>query len=153
VLATLDAEMMEKIAGEIKDLAMLAEVGKQVADFNTEQIYKKSFGSVGQAYDLMRITLNKRYGLSFQDHSGDAKRTKPAAKSKQKSDDDAKSEDDEGVDEEKEKQAANKLKVAKQLVKSKPAAAKDLLEKITSDFPGTKAAAEAEDLLDDLDSK
>ena len=51
-----------------------------------------------------------------------------------------------------EKQATARLKQAKQLLKSKPAAAKDRLEKIVAEFPGTSAADQASDLLKELDS-
>ena len=155
-LATADAMVMESIAEDLRGWAFSAELGRSVTLFDPEQLTKKSYGgrggSIAQAYDLMRINFNLKYGLTFPNIAGDA----PQSKLEESS------EDEEGEDDDKSKKAkpddkpddpqkaaARGLALAKQMLKNPITrdAGLEKLEKIIADYPGTPAAEEAKKLL------
>jgi S1-C subfamily serine protease len=146
-LATADALQLEQTAAELRQLSIEAEIGRFVHIVDMDQIHKKTYGrfdfvNIGAAYEKMRLALSSRYQVQFPNISGDA-----AAPKKVKS-----SDDDSG--EEAEKQASGKLKLAKQLIEAgKRDAARERLEKILEDYPGTAAAEEAEAALAELDAE
>lgn len=148
LLATADALQLEQTANDLRKLSIEAEIGNYVHIYDMDQIYKKSYGrfdfvAIGLAYDQMRLLLSQRYQTQFPNIAADAAAPKKAKPSKDEAD---------GDDDDREKQAAGKLKQAKQLLDAgKRDAARDWLEKIMEDFPGTKAAEQAEAMLDKLD--
>lgn len=153
-LVTADAMIMEGVAEELRSLALSAEVRGSVRVFDTEQIAKKSYSSggrsIGQAFDVMRINFNLKYGLNFPSIAGDASPSKAAIddddededKSKSKAKADDKSDDPEKV-------SARNLTLAKQMLKNPITRDKGIekLEKIIAEFPNTAAAEEAKKLL------
>lgn len=147
-LATADAQAMQDLAAAIKVLSEAAEKGQVSESFDSDVIYKKTYGDVNKEYDILRITLTQKYGESFPNLEGDAPKPK-VAKTDSGSDKAAKSE---GTDDEREKQAARKLAIAKQLKDAKKtSAARDRLKKVIAEYAGTAAAAEAQKLLDELE--
>jgi hypothetical protein len=163
-LVTVDAIALEKIGSAARDMSADAKLFRadKVALYDAESLSKKAFGKfedleIGAAYDVLRIRLTNRYGLTFA-NLFDASR----GKSTGKSDDDEMGDDADsdktdaiaGADPQREKQAEGKLKLAKQLKQAgKNDSARQRLQQIVKDFAGTDAAAEAQTLLDELDSK
>jgi S1-C subfamily serine protease len=160
-LATADAIVMESIAEDLNNMALRAELGQGVALFDTDQITKKSYGSRGgsiaQAYDLMRVNFNLKYGLTFPNIAGDSPKPKVEGSAGDEKDEDEEVEDDKEKKQEKpsdkpddpEKAAARGLALAKQMLKNPITRDKGVerLEKIIADYPGTAAAQEAKKLL------
>jgi S1-C subfamily serine protease len=155
-LVTVDAMNLEKIGEAARDMATDIKLfrAEKVYLYDAENLAKKAFGSfedleLGQAYDVLRIRLTNRYSLTFASIF-DASRNKSAAKADDEDDDPAE-EATADADPQREKQAAGKLKLARQLKEAgKREAAKDRLRQIVDEFAGTKAAAEAQELLDEL---
>lgn len=159
VLVAADAMIMESIADDLRTLSLAAEAGR-AAVFDTERIMKKSYGangqSISQTYDILRLKFNLQYGTTFPSISGDAPRSKATAKTPERSDD-----DDDAADapaakpEDPEKLASRSLALAKQMLKNPITrdAGREKLEKIIADFPDTKAAAEAKELLRGMGKK
>lgn len=160
-LVTVDAMTLEKIGEATREMALDAKMlrTQKLALYDPETLGKKAFGKfeeleLGQAYDVMRIKLTNRYGLTFA-NLFDAARSKSSDKSDDE-DDMADDKDDNpetvaGADPQREKQAAGKLKFAKQLKDAKKVdAAKERLRQVVKDYEGTEAAAEAQKLLDEL---
>jgi len=156
-LVTVDALVLEKIGQEARELSADAKnfTLEKVVLVNSEKLGKKAYGEyekleIGQAYDVMRIRLTNRYGETFAS-TFDAS-SRPASKSADEddaSDTDGKTAD--AGDGKREKDAAGKLKIAKNLKDAgKRDAVKTRLEQIVNDFAGTKAAEEAQKLLDEL---
>jgi hypothetical protein len=152
---------MESIAEDLNNMALRAELGQGVALFDTDQITKKSYGSRGgsiaQAYDLMRVNFNLKYGLTFPNIAGDSPKPKVEGSAGDEKDEDEEVEDDKEKKQEKpsdkpddpEKAAARGLALAKQMLKNPITRDKGVerLEKIIADYPGTAAAQEAKKLL------
>lgn len=153
-------DVVRRMSADVKQLNL-----KDVAIFDFETLSKKQYGEhekmdLGTAYDAMRIVLTSRYGLTFNSIF-DARKTNSSA-----SDDDgeqhdgdeahaAGSSDDSSslasggdVDPKREKDAAKKLVLAKQLKQAgKAAVARERFARIVKDYAGTQAAKEAEALL------
>lgn len=158
-LATADAMVMESIAEDLNNLALNAELGRSVRIFDTDQISKKTYGSRGgsiaQAYDVMRVNFNLKYGLTFPNISGDARpKTEGSASEEQEEeesdgDDDSKKPKAADKPNDPEKASAQSLALAKQMLKNPITREKGVerLEKIIVDYPGTAAAEEAKKLL------
>jgi S1-C subfamily serine protease len=154
-LVTLDALYLEKIGAGAREMS--ADIKRlrldNVAIYDYDKLSKKAYGEfqnleLGQAYDVLRIRLTSRYGLTFASIFDGSLKAKPA--------DDAAHDDStsneggaaDASDSLREKQAAGKLKLAKQLQQAgKHAGAKERLQQIVDDYPGTKAADEAQALL------
>lgn len=156
-LVTVDALVLEKIGEEARDMSVSAKnlTLERVVLYDSEKLGKKAYGEfekleIGQAYDVLRIRLTNRYGETFAsifDTSGRAKGSAKAAE-----------EDAAGTEEgtagadtaKREKEAGGKLRTAKSLQDAgKTDAAKTRLQQIVDDYAGTKAAEEAQKLLDD----
>ncbi len=158
-LVTVDALTMEKIGENLRDLAVDIKLMKKVvAPLDTEILAKKAYGKfndieLGPAYDVMRINLTNRYGLTFSSLLSDGPRAKSAKadEAASSSGEPATAETGESAaDAEREKKARSKLKLAKQLLESgKTESVKQRLQKIIEEFGGTKAANEAERLLNE----
>lgn len=158
-LVTVDALVLEKIGQEARELSADAKnfTLEKVVLVNSEKLGKKAYGEyekleIGQAYDVMRIRLTNRYGETFAsifDASARPKSGSQAADEDDASDGDGKTAD--AGDAKREKNATGRLKIAKNLKDAgKRDAAKERLQKIVEEFPGTKAAEEAQQLLDEL---
>ncbi|HUY87434.1 MAG TPA: trypsin-like peptidase domain-containing protein [Pirellulales bacterium] len=155
-LVTADAMIMEGIAEDLRSMALSAEVRGSVRVFDTEQIAKKSYGgggkTIGQAFDVMRINFNLKYGLNFPSIAGDASPSKaPVDESDDEADDDkskSKAKADDKSDDP-DKASARSLALAKQMLKNPITRDKGVekLEKIVADYPDTPAAEEAKKLL------
>lgn len=172
VLVTNDAiflehlgDLVRRMSADVKQLNL-----KEVAIFDFETLSKKQYGKsdgmdLGTAYDAMRINLTSRYGLTFNSIFDARKATSSAS-----GDDDDAHDDvahDDGVkhtagssgdassvaaggevDPKREKDAAKKLALAKQLKQAgKAAVARERFARIVKDYAGTEAAKEAEALL------
>ncbi|HJT36103.1 MAG TPA: trypsin-like peptidase domain-containing protein [Pirellulales bacterium] len=153
-LVTVDALTLEKIGENLRDLAVDVKLLKKVvAPLDTEILAKKAYGKyddleLGAAYDVLRIKLTNRYGLTFASLLTDGPRTKPSKANEAVASADESQPADGGpspADAEREKKASAKLQLAKQLGKTD--AAKTRLQKIVDEFAGTKAADEAAKLL------
>lgn len=150
-LATADALVMQRIADSLTTLALKADARQSVSLFDTDQIAKRSYagGTIAEAYDVLRVNFNLKYGLTFPDIAGDSRPKSEGSASNEKGDE----ADDEGSKKEKrddpEKAANQSLALAKQWLKSPITRDKGVerLEKIIADYPGTAAAAEAKKLL------
>ena len=160
-LVTVDALVLEKLGQEVKDMSSDAKNlrSERLIIFDSEKLGKKAYGEyekleIGQAYDVLRIRLTQRYGETFAsifDASSPSKSDKP--------DDDqdiaVAADDDKPADADdakREKDAAGKLKSAKLLKDAgKRDAAKKSLEQVVEKYAGTKAAEEAQKLLDELE--
>jgi hypothetical protein len=163
-LVTVDALTLEKIGEATREMALDAKMLRieKLALYDPETLGKKAFGKfenleLGTAYDVLRIKLTNRHGLTFANLFVAARN-----KSSDKSDDrdnmtdetDNKPEAVAGADPQREKEAAGKLKFAKQLIDvGKVDSAKERLRQIVIDFDGTEAAAEAQKLLDELSNE
>lgn len=142
LVATNDALQLENIASTLRKLSIDAEIGTHVRIYDMDEIYKQT-----ALYDVIRLTLSARYQVQFPNIAGDA--GQPKAKSK--STDGASTADSEA---DREKDAAGKLKLAKNLLTAgKRDAARERLEQILEEYPGTKAAEEAERALEKLDDE
>ena len=157
-LVTVDAILLEKIGAEARDLSADAKGLRleKVVLYDSEKLAKKAYGEfekleLGQAYDVLRIRMTNRYGLTFASIFDAGSRSKSASKP---DDEDVAADDSQdtgGDDAQREKQAAGKLKIAKSLKDAgKRDAAKDRLQQVVDEFAGTKAADEAQKLLDEL---
>lgn len=155
-LVTVDAITLDKIGEAARDMSVDAKRfnAEKVGLYDAEVLSKKAFGKfddleLGQAYDVMRIRLTNRYGMTFASIF-DASRGGSSAKADDGDDDkDAAGDGDNSA---REKLAAGKLKTAKQLKQAgKRDAAKDRLQQIVDDYAGTKAAKEAQTLLDEIE--
>lgn len=156
-LVTVDALTLEKIGENLRDLAVDVKLLKKVvAPLDTEILAKKAYGKyddleLGPAYDVLRIKLTNRYGLTFASLLTDGPRTKPSKANEAVASADESPPADGApspADVEREKKASAKLQLAKQLQTSgKTDAAKARLQKIIDEFTGTKAAEEAAELL------
>lgn len=154
-LVTVDAMSLEKIGEAARDMSVDAKRFKaeKVALYDGEVLSKKAFGKfddleLGQAYDVMRIRLTNRYGLTFASIF-DASRG--SSKADDEDDDGKVAAAGEGDNSAREKAAAGKLKTAKQLKQAgKQDAAKERLQQIVDDYADTKAADEAKALLDEI---
>ncbi|HWB09628.1 MAG TPA: trypsin-like peptidase domain-containing protein [Pirellulales bacterium] len=148
LLVTADAFQLEQTADDLRKLSIEAEIGRYVHIFDMDQIHKKSYGrfdfvNIGAAYERMRLLLSARYQVQFPNIAGDAGAPKKA-----------KSSDESEPDDDREKQASGKLKLAKQLLEAgKRDAARERLEKILDEYPGTAAAEAAEAALAELDGE
>ncbi|HVW38058.1 MAG TPA: hypothetical protein VHB99_12160, partial [Pirellulales bacterium] len=153
-----DALVMEGFAEDLNNWALNAEAGgRSVRIFDTDQITKKTYGSRGgsiaQAYDVMRVNFNLKYGLTFPNISGDARpKTEGSASEEEEEsdgDDDAKKPKAAEKPNDPEKASAQSLALAKQMLKNPITREKGVerLEKIIADYPGTAAAEEAKKLL------
>lgn len=159
-LVTVDALTLEKIGENLRDLAVDVKLLKKVvAPLDTEILAKKAYGKyddleLGAAYDVLRIKLTNRYGMTFASLLADGPRTKPSKANEAVASADESPPADGGpspADAEREKKASAKLQLAKQLQTSgKTDAAKARLQKIIDEFAGTKAAEEAAKLLKEL---
>ncbi len=163
LLVTADAMMMESIAEDLRALALSAEAGRAKI-FDTDMIMRKSYGgktTIGQTYDILRLKYNVQYGVTFPNIAGDAPRSKVTAKTPTSTTPSASDDDDDAgaaapaTPEDREKAAARGLALAKQMLKNPITrdAGRERLEKIIADFPGTKAAAEAKELLAGMGAK
>ncbi|HEV3344489.1 MAG TPA: trypsin-like peptidase domain-containing protein, partial [Pirellulales bacterium] len=147
LLATADALQLEQTANDLRTLSIEAEIGQYVHIFDMDQIHKKSYGrfdfvSIGSAYEKMRLALSARYQEQFPNIAGDAGAPKKAKSSA----------DDSDQDDDREKRASERLKLAKQLLEAgKREAARERLEKVLDEYAGTSAAEEAETALEELD--
>ncbi len=160
-LVAVDAIYLEKLAESFRSMAVDAKMMQDVTLFDTNKLGTKSYGEfekvdLSAAYDIMRIKLTNRYGLTFASILSDGARGKSAAKSDDKpaAEDEkpSEAEEDNAVDSAREKQAAGKLKLAKSLkTAGKLDAAKERLKQIVNDYSGTKAAAEAAELLKEFE--
>lgn len=158
-LATADAMVMESIAEDLNNLALNAELGRSVRIFDTDQITKKSYGSRGgsisQAYDVMRVNFNLKYGLTFPNIAGDARPKSEGSASEEKEEEESDGDEDSKKPKpadkpnDPEKASAQSLALAKQMLKNPITREKGVerLEKIIADYPGTAAANEAKKLL------
>ncbi|HVA46050.1 MAG TPA: trypsin-like peptidase domain-containing protein, partial [Pirellulales bacterium] len=111
LLATADALQLEQTANDLRKLSIEAEIGRLVHIVDMDQIYKKSYGrfdfvNIGAAYEKTRLILSARYQVQFPNIAADA----AAPKKAKTADDDA----DADGDANREKQAAGKLKLARQ---------------------------------------
>ncbi|HET6883618.1 MAG TPA: trypsin-like peptidase domain-containing protein [Pirellulales bacterium] len=160
-LVTVDALVLDKLGQEVKDMSADAKNlrAERLIIFDSEKLGKKAYGEyekleIGQAYDVLRIRLTKRYGETFASIF-DASSPSKSAKSDDDSPDAAVAADNKPADPDdakREKEAAGKLKSAKLLKDAgKREAAKKSLEQIVERFAGTKAAGEAQKLLDELE--
>lgn len=159
-LVAVDAIFLEKIAEEFRSMANDAKMMNKVTLLDTNKLASKSFGEfekvdLSAAYDIMRIKLTNRYGLTFASLLSESGRGKSSAKGDDKSAADERAgEGDESktADAAREKQAAGKLRLAKNLKSAgKLDVARQRLEQIVKDYPGTEAAKEAAELLEELD--
>ncbi|HVX64719.1 MAG TPA: trypsin-like peptidase domain-containing protein [Pirellulales bacterium] len=160
LLVTADAMIMESIADELRSCALAAEAGR-LTIFDTEKIMKKSYGgdgkTIAQAFDILRLKFNLQYSLTFPSIAGDSPRTKPSDNSSDSADDD----DDDSAHaaaskpEDPEQRASKSLALAKQMLKNPVSrdAGREKLKKIIEEYPDTKAAAEAKDLLREMPEK
>ncbi|HET6879489.1 MAG TPA: trypsin-like peptidase domain-containing protein [Pirellulales bacterium] len=140
--ATNDALHLENTASTLRKLSIDAEIGTFVIIYDMDEIYKQT-----AVYDLMRLTLSSRYQVQFPNIASDA----GVPKAKSKSADEKDADDPEA---QREKDAAGKLKLAKNLLAAgKRDAARERLEQLLEEFPGTKAAEEAERELAKLDDE
>ena len=156
-LVTVDALTLEKIGENLRDLAVdIKLMKKAIAPLDTEMLAKKAYGKfddleLGAAYDLLRIKLTNRYGLTFASLLMDGPRSKPSKPDDALAAAEESQSPGEGqapADAEREKKAASRLQLAKQLQSSgKTEAAKQRLQKVIDEYGGTRAAAEAERLL------
>lgn len=156
-LVTSDALSLEKIGENLRDLAIDIKLMKKViVPIDTEIVAKKAFGKfddmeLGAAYDVLRIKLTNRYGLTFSSLLTDGPRTKSPKSGDAVASADEPATPEDGAspaDAEREKRASSKLKLAKQLHgDGKTEVAKQRLQKIVDDFAGTQAAEEAQRLL------
>ncbi len=122
---------------------------------------KKSYGSDGQtiaqAYDILRLKFNLQYRLTFPSVAGDSTRTKPSDNRGDSADDD----DDDSAHaasskpEDPEQRASKSLALAKQMLKNPVSrdAGREKLKKIIEEYPDSKAAAEAKELLREMAEK
>lgn len=154
-LVAADAIYLEKIAEEFRSMAVDAKMLNKVVLLDTAKLATKSYGEFDElelsaAYDIMRIKLTNRYGLTFASIFSEVSRGKSNAKSDGEAagEEPAESGDAEAA---RERQAAGKLRLAKSLKDAgKLDVAKQRLEQVVQDYPGTKAANEAADLLAEL---
>lgn len=171
VLVTGDAIVLEHLGDEVRRMsADIKQLNlKRVAIFDFETLSKKQYGDfegadLGTAYDAMRIVLTSRYGLTFNsifdarkanasasDDAGDqhdGEQHNDDAHAAGSSDDSASVAAGGEVDPKREKDAAKKLALAKQLKQAgKAAVARERFARIVKDYAGTEAAKEAEALL------
>lgn len=160
-LVAVDAIYLEKLAESFRSMAVDAKMMQDVTLVDANKLGTKSYGEyekvdLSAAYDIMRIKLTNRYGLTFASILSDGARGKSDAKSDDKpaAEDEKPSDAEEGnaVDSAREKQAAGKLKLAKSLKSAgKLDAARQRLEQIVKDYPGTEAAKEAAELLKEFE--
>ena len=154
-LVTVDAISLEKIGEAARDMSLDAKRfnAEKVALYDADVLSKKAFGKfddleLGQAYDVMRIRLTSRYGLTFASIF-DASRGSSKSADEDGDDDDKATAG--GADSPREKAAAGKLKTARQLKQAgKRDAAKERLQQIVDEYADTKAAEEAKSLLDEI---
>jgi hypothetical protein len=171
VLVTSDAVVLEKLGEVVR--RMSADVKllnlKEVAIFDLDTLMKKAYGKfddmeLGVAYDVMRINLTNRYGLTFNSIFDAPKKANSAAST---GDDETGSTDDDApaagsgddassvaaathADPKREKDAASKLVLAKRLKEAgKADVARQRLARIVKEYAGTEAAKEAQALLDE----
>lgn len=154
-LATADALVMQRIADDLTTMALKADARQSVTLFDTDRIAKRSYGggTIAEAYDVMRVNFNLKYGLTFPDIAGDSrpKSAGSARNGKDETDDSEDSKKEKSADkpDDPEKAAAQSLALAKQWLKSPITRDKGVerLEKIIADYPDTAAAEEAKKLL------
>lgn len=155
-LVTVDALLLEKIGEAARDMSLSAKNldMDRVVLYDCEKLGKKAYGEfekleIGQAYDVLRIRLTGRYGETFASLLDAGGRPKKSAKAAEGNADDAGEESAAAGAAKREKEASGKLKIAKSLKSAgKNGAAKERLRQIIDDYQGTKAAEEAQKLLD-----
>lgn len=155
-LVTVDALLLEKIGEEARDMSLSAKNLNmdRVVLYDCEKLGKKAYGEfekleIGQAYDVLRIRLTNRYGETFASLLDAGGRPKKGGKAAEGNADDAGEESADAGAAKREKEASGKLKIAKSLKSAgKNDAANERLRQIIDDYPGTKAAEEAQKLLD-----
>lgn len=155
-LVTVDALLLEKIGEEARDMSLSAKNLNmdRVVLYDCEKLGKKAYGEfekleIGQAYDVLRIRLTGRYGETFASLLDAGGRPKKSGNAAEGNADDAGEESADAGAAKREKEASGKLKIAKSLKSAgKNNAAKERLRQIIDDYPGTKAAEEAQKLLD-----
>ncbi|HEV3004772.1 MAG TPA: trypsin-like peptidase domain-containing protein [Pirellulales bacterium] len=149
-LAAVDGACLEELADMFRSFASDAEIEKKVTIYDAGKLSAKSYGKYGESdvsigYDILRLELAARYNRPFPNILGDAYKGQVASKTD--------GDDHDGVDPAMEKKAADKLKLAKSLIESKPDRAKEMMAKIVAEFKGTKAAQDAQRLIDEHDAK
>lgn len=134
---------------------------KPVEDLLADLLGKYGWGYVvhsqKDAYDgdiYIKVGDERGYPKGEEPKEGDKPKEKPKPDDKPKVDDKPKEKPHEDSADTKEKDAARKLKLAKQLLDEKQVeGAKDALEAIVKKYKGTKAAGEAAELLKKLNDK
>jgi hypothetical protein len=134
---------------------------KPVEEMLAELLGKYGWGYVvhsqKDAYDgdiYIKVGDERGYPKGEEPKEGDKPKEKPKPDDKPKVEDKPKEKPHEDDADTKEKDAARKLKLAKQLIEEKQIeGAKDSLEAIVKKYKGTKAAEEAAELLKNLNNK
>jgi hypothetical protein len=143
VLATREAQNAESIsrafdAGARSVKSRLKNIMSDVSDILGRGA--RDDRSIRSAYDILRIALNRKYGIEFSYNAA------PDAKDKEAEAENAAAEDAAAND----AKAKSLLSNAKRLIKIKPGEARTWLQKVIATYPTTAAAKEAEVLLKDI---